>query len=311
MDDSIYWAHLTAVEGMGAATFEALIKRFGSIQRAMAASIDQLKEIPSLDERTAEAIRHAHLTLDATREKIEELESKGMRVLTSLDNAYPARLRQAANPPPVIFQAGKWEAQDNLAVAIIGSRECSAVSAKRAREYARFLAERGLTIVSGYADGVDINAHRGALEAGGRTIIIPGCGADHFDFGPLSDVGVASFLELGVRGVWLSEQPPEADWSGQGSLARNRLVAALAQAVLVIEAALNSSTLDTVARARNLKRPLFAQSYSTISPPVMGNEQLIKEGAQAIGTKAELDQIVELVKGKQGKGKKKPEDPRR
>jgi len=125
MDDSIYWAHLAAVEGMGVATFEALIKRFGSIQRAMAASVDQLKEIPSLDERTAEAIRHAHLTLNATREKIEELESKGMRVLTSLDNAYPARLRQAANPPPVIFQAGKWEAQDNLAVAIIGSRKCS------------------------------------------------------------------------------------------------------------------------------------------------------------------------------------------
>jgi DNA processing protein len=311
MDENIYWAHLAAIEGMGAATFEAIIKRFGSIQRAMSAPLDQLKEIPSLDELTAEAIRQAHVTLEATREKIEELESKGIRVLTSLDNAYPARLREAANPPPVIYQAGKWEAKDNLAVAIIGSRDCSAVSAKRAREYARFLAEQGLTIVSGCAEGVDISAHRGALEAGGRTIIIPGCGADHFDFSPLADLGIASFRETAAHGVWFTEQPPEAPWSAQGALARNRLVAALAQVVLVIEAALDSSTLDTVSRAKKLKRPIFAQSYSTITKKVMGNEKLIKEGAAVVESKADLLPIVELIKEQRGKGKKKLEDPRR
>jgi len=311
MDESIYWAHLAAVEGMGAVTFEALIKRFGSIQRAMSAPLDQLKEIPSLDELTAEAIRQAHSTLDATREKIEELESKGIRVLTSLNNGYPARLREAANPPPVIYQAGKWEAQDMLAVAIIGSRECSAVSAKRAREYAHFFAEQGLTIVSGYAEGVDLSAHRGTLEAGGRTIIIPGCGADHFDFSPLSDLGITSFLEAAAHGVWFTEQSPEAKWSAQGSLARNRLVAALAQVVLVIEAALDSSTLDTVFRAKKLKRPIFAQSHATITKKVMGNEKLIKEGAVVVETKADLLPIIELVKEQRGKGKKKPDDPRR
>jgi len=313
MDESIYWAHLATTEGVGGAVIKALLKRFGSLKRAMAAPVDQVKEIPSMDERTAEAICRASQTLEATASKLEELDAKGVRVLTSLDNAYPSRLRQAYNPPPVIYKAGEWRASDAMAVAIIGSRECTAVSAKRAREYAQHLAKQGLTVVSGYAHGVDINAHLGALEGGGRTIIIPGCGADQFDFGPLQEVGISSYLELAKRALWLSEQPPQVEWSAQGALARNRLVAALAGAVLVVEAALNSSTLNTVERARTLKRPLFVQSFATLTQRVMGNEKLLREGATAIQGEGDLEQISDLIKGSQRAGgkRKRPDDPRR
>jgi DNA processing protein len=312
MDETVYWAHLASVEGMGGALFEELLKRFGSLKRALEAPVHEVKEIPSMDETTAEAICRAAQSLSATQAKIERIARRGVRVLTRLDNAYPARLRQASNPPPVIYQAGDLEAVDDQAVAIIGSRDCTQLSARRARGYAKCLAQHRITVVSGYAEGVDINAHLGALEAGGRTLIIPGCGAEKFDFASLETVGIRDFHELADRAVWISEQPPDADWSTQGSLARNRLVAAQAKAVIVIEARLDSSTLVTVAGARALKSPIFVQNFSTLSQRVMGNEMLRREKATLIQDEKDLDTVIRAVKGEVGPGKKRrDDDPRR
>lgn len=313
MEETVYWAHLAATEGVGGALFDELLKRFGSIKRALESPVDQIREIPQMDAPTAEALCRAGQTLAATQVKLAALSRLGMRVMTKLDNHYPAFLRQAVNPPPVIYLVGDWQPADDLSVALIGSRECTVTSSRRAREYAQHLARQGLTVISGYAEGVDISAHLGALEAGGRTIIIPGCGADHFDFSPLQRVGISTFRELAERAVWLSEQPPGADWSSQGSLARNRLVAAGARAVLVIEARLPSSTLDTVARAQALGKPIFTQVFGTITQRVMGNEKLRKEGAGAVQSNEDLDALVQLLRdNKTGHGKPPlPEDVRR
>ena len=312
MEDVVYWAHLASVEGVGGAIFDQLLKRFGSIKRAMEAPLDQVQEIPGLDERTAEAICRAHQTLEVTRAKITEIAKRGVRVITKLDSDYPSRLREAANPPPLVYQIGAFRPQDERAVAIIGSRECSEVSGKRAREYARSFVKFGLTVVTGYAFGVDINAHLGALEAGGRTVIIPGCGVNIFDFEPLKPVNISSFDDLVKQAVVITEQPPDADWSARSSLARNRLVAAFARAVLVIESRLHSSTLDTVSRAQALGRPVFAQSFGTISERVMGNEKLLKEGAGMVQNEEDLRQIVDLVRGQaRNKGQKGEKDDSR
>jgi len=307
MEETIYWAHLAAIEGLGGATFDELLKRFGSLKRALEAPLHEVREIPSMDERTAEAICRAHMTLDATRAQIEELMNRGIRVITKLDSLYPPRLREAPDPPPLIYLAGDLLRPDDRAVAIIGSRDCSEISARRSRQYARYLAQEGLTVVSGYAPGVDLSAHLGALEAGGRTIIIPGCGADYFDFSPLSTLDITSFSDLAKQAVWISEQPPGADWSGKSATARNRLVAAQARAVLVMEARLQSSTLDTVARAKKLDRPIFVQTFATISEKVLGNEMLRKEGAGLVQSVEDLQPIVDLVLGEgRAGGKKSP-----
>lgn len=297
MEEMIYWAHLATVEGVGGAIFDQLLKRFGSIKRALQAPLDEVLDIPGLDARTAEAICRAQQTLEATRAKVKELVQRGVHVVTKLDADYPPRLREAANPPPLLYLVGELRAQDESCVAIIGSRECSDVSAKRAREYAKILAKFGISVVSGYAFGVDINAHKGALEKGGRTVIIPGCGVNVFDFEPLKPLNLASFDELVKQAVVISEQPPDEDWSARSALARNRLVAAQARAVLVIEARLHSSTLDTVSRAKNLGRPIFAQRFAAISEKVMGNEMLLREGAGVIQNADDLGKIVNVVKG--------------
>lgn len=297
IDERVHWAHLAAVEGVGSAIFDQLQKRFGSIRRAMEAPLDEVLDIPGLDERTAEAVCRARQTLDATRAKIEEITKQGVRVITKMDSDYPPRFRQAVNPPPLLYQIGEWRPQDDRAVAVIGSRDCSDISAKRAREYAQFFAASGLTVVSGYASGVDTSGHIGALEGGGRTVIIPGCGVEVFDLDPLKPVGVTSRQELAKHAVIITEQPPDADWSARASLARNRLVAAQASAVLVIEARLHSSTLDTVSRAQKLGRPIFTQVFATVTERVMGNEMLRKEGAGEIHDANDLQKIVDLVKG--------------
>lgn len=313
MDETLYWAHLAAIEGVGGALLDELVKRFGSLKRAMEAPLHEVREIPMMDEATAEAVCRAGQSLESTQAKLEEIAKLGIRVMTRLDNDYPPPLRQAQNPPPVIYMAGSWQPGDDTAVAIIGSRDCSAITARRTGEYASWLIRQGLPVVSGYADGVDIAAHLGALDAGGRTIIVPGCGANRFDFTPLQPVGIASFADFAQQGVWLSEQPPDMDWSTPGSLARNRLVAALAKAVLVMEARLQSSTLDTVAKAHSLGRPIFAQSFASITQKTMGNEMLRREGAGVIGGIQDLERIVTAAQGVSPTGTKRSphEDPRR
>jgi DNA processing protein len=306
MEEIVYWAHLAAIEGVGDAIFDQLLKRFGSIKRAMEAERDEVLEIPGFDERTAETVCQANQTVSATEARIKELSRKGVNIITKMDAAFPQRLREAADPPPIVYQIGKVQPKDHPAVAIIGSRECSEVSAKRAREYGAYLAQNGISVVSGYAFGVDINGHVGAIEGGGRTIIVPGCGISVFNLDPLKSVGITAFEELAKSAVVITEEPPDRDWSARSSLARNRLVAAYASALLVIEARLHSSTLDTVEKGRKLGRPVFAQSFGTISERVMGNEKLRNEGAVMIGGAQDLDKIIETLKGKKDKGTKGP-----
>jgi DNA processing protein len=296
MEETIYWAHLASIEGLGGAVFDQLVRRFGSIKRAMQAPLHEVQEIPGLSERTAEAICRAFQSVDVTEAKLEELIGKGVRAITKLDTDYPSRLQLAPNPPPVLYQVGNLILEDDFSVAIIGSRDSSSVSEKRARDYGQHFAKAGVTVVTGYAPGVDMQAHLGAIEAGGRTIIIPGCGVDCLDISPLNEVGIFELGDIAKHGVLITEQPPTSEWSPQGSQARNRLVAVQSRAVIVIEARLHSSTLNTVERAQNLGRPIFAQVFATISERVMGNEKLLNSGAAAIQSLDDLNAIIEIIK---------------
>ena len=297
MKESVYWVHLASFEGIDTVVFNTLLEQFGSIRNAFTASRGELLGVPGFNERTVGILCRAWDTLDVTQDRLRDLESRGFRIFTRADDDYPPRFFDATEPPPLIYQFGELQAQDDHSVAIIGSRDCSEASAKRAREYAWYFVENGLTVVSGYATGVDINGHSGALEGGGRTIIIPGCGVDVFDFAPLEPLRIRTFDDLSERAVLISEQPPDAPWSSDRCLARNRLVAAQARAVLVIEAQLHSSTLNTVSHAQKLGRPIFTQVFDDISERISGNEMLQKEGAGLVRDVGDLKRIVEIVKG--------------
>lgn len=296
MEEAFYWAHLASLAELTPDAFDLLLQYFGSITGAFRATPGEISAIPGLKDSAIAVLNRARETLESSVKGFLHLRAQGCRFISRLDEDYPPRFLDADPPPLVIYQFGEMQEQDSHSVAIIGSRDCTEASARRAQEYAWILVQHGLTVVSGYADGIDIKGHCGALAGGGRTIIIPGCGVNHFDFTPLRYLGITMFADFEKKSVLISEQTPDAPWSSQGCLARNRLVAAQAKALLVIEARTGSSTLNTVSRAQKLGRPIFVQISKKPFDRFSGNEFLRRGGAGIIRDVGDLERIVEVVK---------------
>lgn len=205
------------------------------------------------------------------------------------DPDYPPGLRELAQPPVAVFVHGNPAVLWQPAIAIIGSRAATAGGCDHARHFAHGLAARGLTIGSGLAAGIDTAAHRGALQAiGGTTFAVLGTGPDIAY--PAANAGLQR--QIAAQGAVLSEFPP-----GMGALRehfprRNRLLAGLCLAVLVVEAADRSGALITARLAADHGRDVFALPGSLLNPQVQGCHRLIREGAILARS---VDDIVEVV----------------
>jgi DNA processing protein len=202
-----------------------------------------------------------------------------MSVASSLDSSFPARLRQLARVPDPLWFVGRLPARGERGVAIVGSRAASAAGCVQARAIAAELAGAGLFIVSGGALGIDAAAHQGALDAGGTTFAVLGCGADVI----YPDRHAKLFARIAERGGLISEFPPGFPPRSSAFPQRNRIVAAMAEAVVVIDARRSSGALITARLAREQGRPLGAV------PGSAGTDQLIASGlAAAVGSGADV-----------------------
>ena len=196
--------------------------------------------------------------------------------LTAL--TYPARLAVLPDPPPLLWVHGDPTALAADAVAIVGARAATAYGLGVARSLARGLAEQGLVIVSGLARGIDAEAHRGALEAGGRTVAVLACGPDQVyppEHGKLAD-------EISERGAVVTEHPPETPPLGYYFPLRNRLISGLARAVIVVEARGRSGSLITARHAAGQGRDVMAVPGPIDSPVSAGPNRLIRDGARPV-----------------------------
>ena len=189
---------------------------------------------------------------------------------------YPALLRELHDPPPRLYLRGApADLLDLPAVAIVGARSCSPYGAQVARELARELGAVGVVVVSGLARGVDGEAHRGALAAGGLTVAVLGCGIDR-DY-PRAHAQLAG--RIAERGAVVSEYPPGVEPSPWRFPARNRIVAGLARATVVVEARERSGALITADFALELGREVFAVPGEITSALSAGTNDLIRQGA--------------------------------
>jgi DNA processing protein len=214
------------------------------------------------------------------------LMTQRIAILTPVDGGYPERLERVADPPPALFAAG--ELPDGTSVALVGSRQASATGTATATALGRALGERGVCVVSGLALGIDAAAHEGALEAGGPTVGVLGCGIDVVY--PRSNRGL--FERVRDSGAIVSEyclgEPPLA-WRFP---ARNRIIAGLCDAVVVVEAGERSGALITANHALEAGRDVWGVPGPLGAPECRGSNKLIADGANVLW---DVDEFVGAV----------------
>ena len=271
------WLKLIRAEEVGPVTFGRLLKRFGSVDAALGASVSELTKVEGVGFKTAERIAASRDQFDAREER--ELAAKlGVWLLHMEDARYPRLLRQIYDPPPVVYVKGTLTREDTLGVAIVGCRRCSLYGQEQASRFAHLLAAAGFTVVSGMARGIDTAAHSGALAAQGRTIAVQGCGLSRV-FPPEN----AKLFELiSASGACISELPLRAEPLAEHFPPRNRIIAGLSLGTLVIEAGLRSGALITAQTALESNREVMAVPGKIDSPASQGPHQLIKQGARLV-----------------------------
>ncbi len=194
------------------------------------------------------------------------------------DPLYPPLLRELQDAPPLLFARGRIELLRQPQLAMVGSRNCTPGGARTARDFAGELAHRGLVITSGLALGIDAEAHRGALDAGGGSIAVVGTGIDRIY--PSRNRALAQ--RLAVEGLILSEFPLGTPPNSENFPRRNRVISGLSRATLVVEAARRSGSLITARCSVEQGRDVFAIPGSIHNPQAKGCHQLIREGAKLV-----------------------------
>lgn len=258
--------------GVGPRAATKLLERFGSAESVFAATRAELEHL-RLKPEAVDSIMARDLFERASTE-VERVRAMGADILLLDDGVYPALLREIFDPPITLYVKGEWAVcLEQPCVAVVGSRRSSTYGQNAAVMLARELAGRGVTIISGLARGIDAAAHKGALEAGGRTVAVMGTGLDTVyprDHRKLAE----EILEKG--GALVSEFPLETPPAPQNFPYRNRVISGLSLGVLIVEAAENSGSLITARLALEQSREVFAVPGNITSRNSFGTNYLIK-----------------------------------
>jgi len=259
------WLRLARTENVGPVTFDQLIGRFGEASRALAA-------LPDLARRGGRAGLKIPSAAVAEQE-LADGEALGARLIASCEPDFPGALAALDPPPPLIWTRGDAALLDRPSVAVVGARVASAAGQRFARGLAAELGAAGHTIVSGMARGIDAAAHEGSLPTG--TVAVLGGGID--DIYPPEHRGL--YERIVEQGCVVSESEPGRTAVARDFPRRNRIIAGLARAVVVVEAELRSGSLITARLANEQGREVLAVPGSPLDPRAKGTNDLIRQGA--------------------------------
>ncbi len=286
------WIAFIHLPGVGLRRRQEILEQFGSIEAVYDASSGLLKKYLADTPKAVEAIT-AGPDPAQTEATLAWLAEPGHYLLTFTDPDYPPLLRQIPDPPLALYVLGDRACLSSPQLAIVGSRNPTPVGRENARAFARALAGAGLTITSGLALGIDGEAHRGALDAGGRTIAVTGTGLDRVY--PASHRELAH--EIAAHGALVSEfaigSPPKAEHFP----VRNRIISGLSLGTLVVEAAERSGSLISARLAGDQGREVFAIPGSIHSPLARGCHRLIRQGAKLVETAQDIVEELAALAG--------------
>lgn len=275
--DLKYWLAFNRTKGIGPAKQRALLDYFGNIRDAWHASERQLTEI-GIDSRAAQQLLETRATLDLDT-SLEQVQSAGIKILTWKSPEYPTYLNEIPNPPALLYVRGQIRQDDKWAVAVVGTRRLTAYGRQVTRELVRGLVRSKVTIVSGLARGIDSVAHKEAIDCGGRTLAVLGCGPDIIY--PAENRAVAQKIIAG-QGALISNYPLGTQPDAKNFPPRNRIISGLSLGVIVVEAGKRSGALITAKFALEQDREVFAVPGNINSPASQGTNGLIQQGAKLV-----------------------------
>jgi DNA processing protein len=275
------WLNLWHVSGIGPANFSLLIHHFGSPRKVFLASRAELRSV-GLSERSVKDIleRNQH-SIDLDLQWAQHPEH---HILTLNDSRYPPRLREIANPPPLLYVHGNPSYLSSPQLAMVGSRHPTPGGLENAKSFAGYLATIGLTISSGLALGIDAASHEGALDNEGISIAVAATGLDKIY--PATHRNLAR--RIVKQGAIVSEFPIGTPARAVHFPRRNRIISGLSLGILVVEATRRSGSLITARCAIEQGREVFAVPGSIHNPMARGCHRLIKQGAKLVESAGDI-----------------------
>lgn len=265
---------------IGPISYKQLVSRFGTAAAA-------LEAIPHLAQRVGGRPPRLALEADVCRE-MEHAQSLGARYLFLDETDYPPLLAEMDSAPPVLMVRGDPGLAKRMGLAMVGARNASAAACRMAVDLAAELSSQGIVIISGLARGIDAQAHQGALLGGTIGVIASGIDIAY----PPEHAALQE--EIAQKGLLVAEQPPGREPLARHFPARNRIIAGLAQATLVVEAAPKSGSLITARLANEAGRDVMAIPGSPRDPRAQGCNQLIREGAVLVQN---AEDVLEMLRG--------------
>ncbi|MFP5212002.1 MAG: DNA-processing protein DprA, partial [Acidobacteriota bacterium] len=298
VEERVAWLALTLIPDLGNRSILRLLRHFGSPGEVLRAKRDDLAAVPRLREKARERILGGGMRREAEAEW-ETLTRFGASLLCLGDPDYPSNLAEIPDPPAVLYVRGALEPGDLVSIAIVGSRAASPTGMIFTERLATDLARYGITVVSGFARGIDSSAHRGALKGNGRTLAVLGCGLD-LDY-PLGNADLKK--EIGRSGAVVSEFSMARPPAPENFPMRNRIISGLSLGVVVVEAAQRSGSLITARLALEQGREVFAVPGVARQSRSVGPHTLLKQGAKLVECAEDIiEEIRPLLKKSGSKG---------
>jgi DNA processing protein len=287
-----YWLAWSQISGIGPILLQRLQQHFGNLETAWKATPGELRKVEGLGFQTLEKVVQQKSRLNP-EQLLTQHQQINPHFWTPADPEYPQLLREIPSPPPLLYYRGEVDLQENLGqkplVGIVGTRQPTEYGIKWTRQISTALAKNGFTVVSGMAEGIDTESHAAAMKAGGRTIAVVGTGVDVIY--PHKNQGL--YKQILTSGIVISEYPAKTAPNRTHFPRRNRIIAGLSRAVLVIEAPIKSGALITATYANEFCRDVYALPGRIDDQPSQGCLKLISQGAGLINQ--ELSELLTML----------------
>jgi len=278
LDERAYWLGFSRVSGIGRATLDKLRGAFVTLAEAWHAPYSRLREA-GLSDYAAKNLIDSRAKLDLGAE-LQRIDSLGARYITLIDTDYPVLLRPLRAAPLILYVRGNLSPSDDRALAVVGTRKATRYGREMTEQLCASLARAGVTLISGLALGIDAVAHNAALDAGGRTIGVLGCGIDVVY--PRENAALFKRIIESGQGALLSQFPPGTRPDGTNFPRRNAVLSGLALGTLVVEAPTGSGSLHTVNAALDQGREVFVVPHSLQNMMGTACNLLIQDGAKLV-----------------------------